>query len=91
MNADFAFDEKVRILNFVSVTILWLFLVLIARSLIVEVFERGIIMMFIADFQMIQLINKKCVSLCVRAREGANERKRGWREKKSMLTVVKGK
>lgn len=81
MNADFAFDEKVRILNFVSVTILWLFLVLIARSLIVEVFERGIIMMFIADFQMIQLINKKCVSLCVRAREGANERKREWREK----------
>lgn len=47
-------------------------------------------MMFIADFQMIQLINKKCVSLCVRAREGANERKREWREK-SMLTVVKGK
>lgn len=88
---DFAFDEKVRILNFVSVTILCLFLVLIARSLIVEVFERGIIMMFIADFQMIQLINKKCVSLCVRAREGANERKREWRGKKSMLTVVKDK
>lgn len=51
MNADFAFDEKVRILNFVSVTILWLFLVLIARSLIVEVFERGIIMMFIMTFK----------------------------------------
>ena len=46
-----------------------------------EVFERGIIMMFIADFQMIQLINKKCVSLCVRAREGGHERKREWREK----------
>ena len=81
MNADFAFDERVQILNFVSVTILWLFLVLIARSLIVEVFERGIIMMFIADFQMIQLINKKCVSLCVRASEGGHERKREWREK----------
>lgn len=55
--------KSVLILNFVSVTILWLFLVLIARSLIVEVFERGIIMMF-SDFQMIQLINKKCGSMC---------------------------
>lgn len=73
---DFSFDEKVPMLNFVSVTILWLFLVLTARTLIVEVFERGIIMMFIANFQMIQLINTKCVCVCVRAREGVNKRKR---------------
>ena len=84
MNVDFSFDEKVPMLNFVSVTILWLFLVLTARTLIVEVLEKGIIMMFIADFQMIQLFNKQCVCVCVRAREGVNERKREWRKKSNV-------
>lgn len=46
--------------------------------------RKEFIIMFIADFQMIQLFNKKCVCVCVRAREGVNERKREWRKKSNV-------